>query len=583
MPVLVIHPSKGGNRVFRNIVNPPAHRKVFLLSVIVALLIFAGLHLYRELKVAGEFGFPVDDAWIHCQFARNIAEGNGMSYNPGVPASGSTAPLWTFILALPHLLKINPVIAAKLISLILYFLSCILVCDIIFFILGEERFAFLGGVVLAMFPPLMWGALSGMEVALSVFLTLLGIHLHLRHRQDPGPRRYLSTVVFALASLARPESMMLVFFALFDTFWTDSIERRKDFSQLGRSAIIHLLLFCALLTPCFMLNYSASGSIFPNTFAAKRGGGLLEAISQRDPEELGRTFFLYPRMYLSELLELCSGQSLLLYWLSFLGAGAIVVRAFEKTKGKKALIIFVTFFLYPVFVAILSPSRTALIWIVRYMGNLLPIYVVMGVVGCHSAIWLFKSSLAHFWTFEDRAGKVGRAVFWGIVFLICSSLVVEQYENSKFYAQGVQNINTMQVRIGRWIQEHTSPESVLAVNDIGAIAYFSRRTIVDLVGLVTPTVLPYHERPGGIFEFIAERKPDYVVIFPDWFPGLPEREELMPVFSVTLDRNVVCGGDTMVVYETVWRRQNRVRDAGHYTELTEKRQEGSPATAVAGG
>ena len=32
------------------------------------------------------------------QFARNLAEGRGFAYNPGVPVSGSTAPLWTLLL-----------------------------------------------------------------------------------------------------------------------------------------------------------------------------------------------------------------------------------------------------------------------------------------------------------------------------------------------------------------------------------------------------------------------------------------------------------------------------------------------------
>ena len=57
-----------------------------------------GLFLGAERRIAGEVGvasFPLDDSWIHLHFARNIAEGRGFAYNPGVPVSGSTAPLWT--------------------------------------------------------------------------------------------------------------------------------------------------------------------------------------------------------------------------------------------------------------------------------------------------------------------------------------------------------------------------------------------------------------------------------------------------------------------------------------------------------
>ena len=45
-------------------------------------------------------GFPLDDAWIHCTIARNLAEGHGWSYNPGVPVQNSSGPLWTALVAL---------------------------------------------------------------------------------------------------------------------------------------------------------------------------------------------------------------------------------------------------------------------------------------------------------------------------------------------------------------------------------------------------------------------------------------------------------------------------------------------------
>src|SRR4051794_36084239 len=57
-------------------------------------------YLVRELHVVGHLGFPLDDAWIHAQFARNLASGFGLSFNPGEPSAGSTSPLWTAIVAI---------------------------------------------------------------------------------------------------------------------------------------------------------------------------------------------------------------------------------------------------------------------------------------------------------------------------------------------------------------------------------------------------------------------------------------------------------------------------------------------------
>ena len=118
------------------------------------------------------------------------------------------------------------------------------------------------------------------------------------------------------------------------------------------------------------------------------------------------------------------------------------------------------------------------------------------------------------------------------------------------YAWGVQNIEAMQVRLGRWVAANTPPGARLAVNDIGAIAWVSRREIIDLMGLVTPEILPYRRRgEEGIIRFIGEVCPDYVVIFPTWFPRLAARTDLLePLERVRLERVEVAGGPEMVVY-----------------------------------
>ena len=118
------------------------------------------------------------------------------------------------------------------------------------------------------------------------------------------------------------------------------------------------------------------------------------------------------------------------------------------------------------------------------------------------------------------------------------------------YAWGVQNINAMQVHLGRWVSDSTPRRATLAVNDVGAIAYFSRREVIDLMGLVTPEILPYRrDGESGVMEFIAARCPDFLIIFPTWFPRLAARHDLfVPIYRVSLDRVEVSGGPEMVVY-----------------------------------
>ncbi|HEX9798899.1 MAG TPA: hypothetical protein VGC00_01890, partial [Thermoanaerobaculia bacterium] len=56
--------------------------------------------LAAELGVFGDLsGFPLDDPWIHLTFARSLAAGDGLAYRAGELVAGSTAPLWTALLA----------------------------------------------------------------------------------------------------------------------------------------------------------------------------------------------------------------------------------------------------------------------------------------------------------------------------------------------------------------------------------------------------------------------------------------------------------------------------------------------------
>jgi hypothetical protein len=124
------------------------------------------------------------------------------------------------------------------------------------------------------------------------------------------------------------------------------------------------------------------------------------------------------------------------------------------------------------------------------------------------------------------------------------------------YAWAVQNIEAMQVDIARWVAARTNPAARLALNDVGAITYLTRREIIDVMGLVTPAILR-HRRDGeaGVLRYLDQECPDYLIVFPAWFPtisGMADR--FQPVYRVHLSHNTVAGADEMVVYESVWSR-----------------------------
>jgi hypothetical protein len=85
--------------------------------------------------------------------------------------------------------------------------------------------------------------------------------------------------------------------------------------------------------------------------------------------------------------------------------------------------------------------------------------------------------------------------------------------------------------------------------------------VLDLQGLVTPEILERRDMtrrvdgtaPTLVFEFIAAHEPDYLIIFPRWYPDLDMRRDIFtPVFHVELRDNITNGSPLMAVYRTVW-------------------------------
>jgi len=124
------------------------------------------------------------------------------------------------------------------------------------------------------------------------------------------------------------------------------------------------------------------------------------------------------------------------------------------------------------------------------------------------------------------------------------------------YGWAVQNIEAMQVHLGHWVVRHTPPTARIAVNDVGAIAYMSRREVVDVMGLVTPAIIPFRrEGEMGVLRYLEHACPDYLIVFPAWFPTISAMaERFHPVYRVRLAHNEVAGADEQVVYETAWSR-----------------------------
>jgi arabinofuranosyltransferase len=503
-------------------------RALAVAAPVAALALAIGCFALKTRQLAGGLGveaFPLDDAWIHMQFARNLAEGRGFSFNPGVPVSGSTAPLWTLALGgVFAVLGSHPVLA-KVLGIAATLGTAWLAGRLALIWAGRREVALLASVLVALAGPMVWGALSGMEVALAALLVTAALVLHARGRA------WAAGATLGLAALARPEAALLL-----PLFWLAG-------PLTGRRALAWGLPVAGFLAPWVAFNLATTGSPLPAPAAAKIEGGLLGYLAGvREP--LRTTLLERPWQFETEWARWLWRVDVLLPILLLPGLWWL-----GRHAGRAALVPASVLVLHPLAMAMLAPYRAPSFQEGRYSIHLLPLALVVAVVPLTT---LFSSNL---FPTGGRWAKGGRLGWFAAGALLVGAVAALPSAASR-YGWAVQNIEAMQVHLGHWVARHTPPTARIGLNDVGAIAYISRREVVDVMGLITPAIIPFRrEGEMGVLRYLEHACPDYLLVFPAWFPAISEMaDRFHPVYRVRLDHNEVAGADELVVYETAWSR-----------------------------
>jgi hypothetical protein len=501
----------------------------------VALALAIGLFLVRTRQLAGELGveaFPLDDSWIHMQFARNLAEGRGFSYNPGVPVSGSTAPLWTLALGGAFAVLGSHPVLAKVLGIGATLGTAWLAGRLALMWTDRAAAALLASGLVALTGPMVWGALSGMEVALAALLVTAALLLHARGRAGAAG------AALGAAALARPEAVLLL-----PLFWLAG-------PLTGRRALAWGLPVAGFLAPWIAFNLATTGTPLPATAAAKIEGGLVGYLAGvREP--LRTTLLGRPWQFETEWVRWLWRVDALLPLLLLPGLWWL-----GRRVGRAALIPASVLVLHPLAMAVLAPYRAPSFQEGRYSIHLLPLTLVVAIVPLTPLFFSPSSSLSATREEGRARGWIREYAGWLAAAALLVGAIAALPSAASRYGWAVQNIEAMQVHLGHWVARNTPPTARIGLNDVGAITYISRREIVDVMGLVTPAIIPFR-RDGekGVLRYLEQTCPDYLIVFPAWFPTIAAMaDHFHPVYRVRLDHNEVAGADELVVYETVWSR-----------------------------
>jgi arabinofuranosyltransferase len=482
------------------------------LIVSTALVVLTSL-LYLGYSVHfGFVGFPLDDAWIHQTYARNLALHHQLAYNPGEPSVGSTSPLWTILIAPAYGLPLDYRIWTYLLGAVLLALTGWITYRLASTLFPEDPVTpVLAGAFCMLEWHLAWAAFSGMETVLFIFLSLLAMEQYLA-----GGRPFLTGLVIGLLTLTRPEGTLLLALLVSDT-----LLRRKrgkvplTWARSATSVGLLLLGFFIIVTPYLILNLSVTGNLFPNTFYAK----------QAEYHGVIATLPLWTRWTQMVAVTLVGAQVLLVP-----GYVYAVYRIVTRRQWQ-AIVPLAWWF------AILSSYAIRLPVTYqhgRYLIPAIPILIIYGVWGTRNLPGLPRI--------------VRRVLFISIPVL----LLVFWVRGAEQYAIDVRIIDSELSETGQWISANTAPEALIAAHDIGAIGYFSGRVLVDTAGLITPEVVPFITDEAKIMAFLEDREVDYVVIFPSWYPQMAHSPELRALYHSSSPWILEAGGDNLVVYETAW-------------------------------
>jgi arabinofuranosyltransferase len=428
--------------------------------------------------------YLTDDTFVHLQYARNLASGHGLVFNPGERVYGCTSPLWVALIADGMALGFDGLRVARVLGFLATLWSVGLFLQLMRRNLQTPALCAVATVAWAGHAWMLRWSVSGLETPLAVALVLAGF-VAFTEGQQWGARPVRTGALWALAALTRPEAALLL--GLWGVFLLVDTDSRPGLRRLVFGALPPLVIYGAWLL--FARFYF--GSALPQTLLAKAAGpaGLDVRL-----ENLWRQV---------RIVGATDGLMAALLVLALLAGGARVWTSRPLTQRAQRMLPWVWLALVPaLYVARGVPVRSR---------DLLPLLPVLS--------WLAWRA-GECWSLG--ASATPRRVRTALLGTTIAALVLVQ-NLAVFRGVVLPQVRTLSAGLrgsllpwGRWLRVNTPEHSSIATSEIGALGYFSQRRVVDLEGLVTRQMAPCLERETpedaiANFRFAAFARPEYLV------------------------------------------------------------------------
>lgn len=484
----------------RGVTSPSTDRstRAPVVSGALALLLGAVLVAVSVGYNRGSLVPPLDDVYIHLQYARQFGDGEPLRFQPGAEiTTGASSLLWMVLLGAAHAVGFDGrwLLAVAVVGGVVGVACATGFTSAAATRLGGRAAGWWAGLLTALCGPLLWGGASGMEVGLLAALTTGTLLSYLRER----PRFRATPVVAALLALTRPEGFLLAAAFTAAMAWTLLRPAPGPAARAGRPwgrlalVAVPVVVFAGQL----LLYRVLTGTSQANGVLAK---SWLHTGFLRQPLEIADHVQRNVAAILASLSGL-SGQDVLAPLALVLAVLGVAVLA---ARRERVLAVVLGGGLASVVLAV-ATLTTAMWQDLRYLQPFLPLLLLLVVLG---------------------AGLVGnRAARTGLLAVVLLFALAATPAWALRLGQQASAMREGPVSVAQWIAGNVPPGDAVAVNDVGAAAWFGGHRTVDLVGLTTNGMAaPSLNGPGTLYEALralpGPERPQWFAVFDRW-GGVP--------------------------------------------------------------
>ncbi len=441
---------------------------------------------------------PLDDVYIHLQYARQFGDGEPLRYQPGAEiTTGASSLLWMVLLGAAHAVGFDGrwLLAVAVVGGVVGVACAAGFTSAAATRLGGRAAGWWAGLLTALCGPLLWGGASGMEVGLLAALTTGTLLSYLRER----PRFRATPVVAALLALTRPEGFLLAAAFTAAMAWTllrpvpgPAARAGRPWGRLALVAVPVVVFAGQLLLYRVLTGTSQANGVLAKSW--------LHTGFLRQPLEIADHVQRNVAAILASLSGL-SGQDVLAPLALVLAVLGVAVLA---ARRERVLAVVLGGGLASVVLAV-ATLTTAMWQDLRYLQPFLPLLLLLVVLG---------------------AGLVGnRPARTGLLAVVLLFTLAATPAWALRLGQQASAMREGLVSVAQWIAGNVPPGDAVAVNDVGAAAWFGGHRTVDLVGLTTNGMAaPSLNGPGTLYEALralpGPERPQWFAVFDRW-GGVP--------------------------------------------------------------